>query len=123
MNTRPIVEPDGRTYAIELDMWYAAPRTIAKLIASVDGVSAVKVRRPFSRSADTRIWFHFNGHDFVVTEPWGDSNEYWIGPEEEGAKAPDLFDIDAKLRAYKVPPHRRLLGNLLNLRLRSLVGD
>ena len=120
MNTRPIIDGRGRVHAVEIDMWYAGPRMLARLIGGVSGVSDVQVCRPFSRSGDLRMTFRFQGTDYVMIEPWGDSNEYWIGPANEVTEAPDLSSVDKCLRTYTPSIHRRIIGDLLTLNFKSL---
>jgi hypothetical protein len=122
MNTRQIKNAQGIIYAIEVDMRYAGVRTLAQLIGSALGVSNVNVRKPFSRSGDTRATFLFHGVECVITEPWGDSSEYWIGPAHEGEKTPDMSPIEQRLKDYKPPIYRKVLGDLLTMNLKSLVG-
>jgi hypothetical protein len=122
VNTRNIKDEQGRLYAIEIDMWYAGLRTLAGLSGSVEGVSGVEVRRPFSRSGDKRASFRFQGVDYLVVEPWNDSNEYWIGPANEDVEAPDLSPMAARLRAYRPPVHRKIMGDLLTPNFKSLSG-
>lgn len=122
MNTRQIRNADGRLYAVEIDMWYAGLHTLAHLIGSVTDVSDVRVRKPFSQSGDTRATFRFQGTDFLIIEPWGDSNEYWIGPANEGVEVPDISPIEQCLKEYEPPIYRKVMGDLFTLNLRSLFG-
>ena len=122
MNTRPIRDTNGRLHAIEIDMWYAGLRTLADIIGAVGGVSDVQIRKPFSSSGDKKARFCFQGFDYLIIEPWGDSNEYWIGPATESTETPDLSPIDTQLRAYRPPVHRKIMGDLLTLNFKSLFG-
>lgn len=122
MKTRQIKSTQGLIHAIEVDMGYAGVRTLARLIGSAPGVSNVNVRKPFSRSEDMRATFLFHGIEFVISEPWGDSSLYWIGPAHDGEKTPDMSPIEQRLKDYKPPVYRKVLGDLLTLDFKSLVG-
>lgn len=113
-------DDQGRIHAIEIDMWYVDLKTLVDLIRSVEGVSDVTVRRRLSLSGEKRASFRFRGVECLIVEPWGDGPEYWIGPAHDGVATPDLSPILARLRAHRPPRYRKLLGDLLNLNLKSL---
>lgn len=122
MKTRQTKSTQGLVHAVKVDMGYAGVRTLAQLVSSVPGVSNVNVRKPFSRSGDMRATFLFHGIEYSITEPWGDSSEYWIGPAHESGNAPDMSPVEQRLKDYKPPIHRKVLGDLLTLDFKSLVG-
>lgn len=102
-------------------MGYASLRTLAQIIDTVPGVSNMSVCKPFSGSGNVRAAFQFQGFEYVIMEPWGDSNEYWIGPAQEGS-AGDITLIARSLENFKPSRFRKIWGNLWNLDLKALVG-
>lgn len=122
MNTYPIKDAQGQEHAIEIENAYASTRRIAHLISTVEGVTDVQLRKPFSGSGDVRATFRFHGDDFVITEPFGDSSRYWIGPANGTIGARDLGAIDACLRKYRSAILRKIWGDVLSLNFRPLFG-
>ncbi len=53
----------------------------------------------------------------IVLEPYGDNSRYWIGPKEPAENALDVGDIENAFKAYRPPLHRKILGDVLTLRL------
>ncbi len=122
MNTYPVEDEKGRLYAIEVENAYVGVRTLAHLLGTVDGVSEVEPRKPFSRSGDVRGTFRFAGADFMIVEPFGDSSRYWIGPADDRTEKRDITPMEARLRAYKPPLLRKVVGDLITLNFKSLLG-
>lgn len=122
MKARLLRDTQNRLYAVEVDMGYASVRMLARVIGATSGVSDMKVRRPFSGSGNVRASFRFQGADYVIMEPFGDSSEYWIGPAEEGGGAGDMTAIARNIEGFKPSRYRQILGGLVNMDFKSLVG-
>ena len=122
MKTRLLKDVQGRLYAVEVDMGYVSVRTLARVIGATPGVSDVMVRSPFSRSGNVRASFRLHDADYVVMEPFGDSSEYWIGPAAEGGGAGDMDAGARNIEDFRPSRCRHMLGSLLNLDFKSLVG-
>jgi hypothetical protein len=67
---------DGQCVAFEVENAYIRPRTIAKLVATIAGVTEVRVCWPFGPSDDCPVAFKYQAKDFVVWEPFGDNSRY-----------------------------------------------
>ncbi len=76
MKIRLLKKSSGEAYAVEVDMSYANVRTLARIINTVSGVSDVRVCKLFSGSGNVRAAFKFQSFEYVIMEPWSDSNEY-----------------------------------------------
>lgn len=121
MNTYPITDETGHPFAIEVDVAYCSVRNLAKTIASVDGVTDVKVCKPFSGEGDVRAKFRYQGDEFIVVEPFGDNSRYWIGPVSENLRR-DLSSLEKQIRSYMPPLFRRIFGALITMNFRAAVG-
>ena len=110
MNTKPYFEPNGRLATFEVEKIYISVRDIANLIRSVDGVSEVHIRRIFSLQSEIHIEFSYMNGIFVVYEPFGESNVYWIGPKDMTLDVIDLGAIEQAFRRYQPSLIRRILG-------------
>ena len=117
MKTYPVLTKDGsRAFAFEIENIYISPGTAARLVAAVDGVADVKLRRMFSKSSDVHIEFNYHGQPYILWEPFGDSSRYWIGPKEESGDVGNIAALEATFKGYRPPLYRTLLGDLLMLR-------
>lgn len=121
MKIYPIKDETGRPFAVEVDMAYCSLRNLAKTIATVEGVTEVKVCRPFSGQGDVRARFRYQGDEFAVVEPFGDNSRYWIGPVSENRRR-DVSPIEGQLRSYVPSLFRRILGGLVTLNFRASAG-
>ena len=85
MRTYPIIDEKkgANSFAFEVENAYVRPRTIARLLKEVDGVTDVRVRKLFDSSADTHVQFKYLTQHYMVWEPYGDSSRYWIGPKHQ----------------------------------------
>ena len=126
MRTYPVFNKDGvRSPVFQIENVYAGTATVARLLASVEGVTDVKQRQMFSKSRDILVEFKYLGRPYIVLEPWGDNSRYWIGPADmvsgEDAVAAldspdDICRLEDAFKAYRPPFPRKLLGDILNLR-------
>ena len=117
MKTYPIIAKDGcRAFAFEVENIYISPTTAARLVATVDGVTEVELRKTFAKSSDVHVEFKYRGQPYIVWEPFGDSSRYWIGPKEEANDAADAALLETVFKRYRPPLLRALLGDILTLR-------
>lgn len=118
VKTYPILTKDGgRPYAFEIENVYISPRTAARLLAQVSGVSNVELRRMFSKSCDVHVGFSYLGQSYMVWEPFGDNSRYWIGPTAPENDTGAIEALEAAFKTYQPPIHRVLLGDVLTFRI------
>jgi hypothetical protein len=119
MRTYPkLDESSRRTVAFEIENAYLRPTTVVQILAQVAGVAELRQRRPFSKWEHIHVWFKYQGAECVVWEPFGDNSRYWIGQRNSSVPI-DITAVEEAFKSYEPPLHRRLLGSLLTLRLRS----
>jgi hypothetical protein len=112
MKTYPILSKDGsRTFAFEVDNIYIAPAAAAHLLAEIDGVTDVELRKMFSKSSDVHVEFNYLGQPYIVCEPYGDNSRYWVGRKEEVSDVRDITALEAAFKRYRPLPHRALLAS------------
>jgi hypothetical protein len=106
MKTYPIKRPDGSLHAFEIGNAFILMGTIRRILSSIDGVSSLS-GKPRS---DDRLTFVFHGAQWVVHEPWGDSNRYWIGPANAEKHSFEVGPIHNAFVSYKSPFTRLLMS-------------
>jgi hypothetical protein len=106
-------------FAVEVENAYVRSGTLKKLLGEIDGVAHLDGRRG---TADERVTFTYRDIDFMVLEPFGDSNRYWIGPVDPTTLRMDITPIERRLSAFEPSRLAKFVGNLLMLRLGSLFG-
>jgi hypothetical protein len=111
-----IEDASGDVFAVEVENAYVSVGTLSRLLGEVSGVASIHRRKPFSSSAQPLARFVYKGVSFIITEPFGDSSRYWIGPENVKTSATDIEPIIRVLANYDPSPLRRLLGDLIMLR-------
>lgn len=121
MKTYPIKSEAGHPFALEVEVAYCNIRGLARTIATVEGVTEVKVCKPFSGEGDIRAKFRYRGDEFAVIEPFGDNSRYWIGPISESRKR-DVSPIEGRLKLYVPSFFQRVIGALVTLNFRASVG-
>ena len=122
MKTFPKVDPSGQILSFEIENVYVSAATCARILDSVEGVSAVQKRRPFSAWDEVHVRFRFRGSDCVVWEPHGDNSRYWIG-QPDGAHVLDMSVVEQAFRNYVPPFHRRVIGDIVTLHfVKKLLG-
>lgn len=109
--------------AFEIENVYVSRRTVADLLKKVDGVTEVRLRGHFGSSDDVRVEFKYLNCGYIVWEPYGDNSRYWIGPQNPSEESSDIRAIEKVFESYRPPFPRRILGDILSLRLlKRLVG-
>ena len=90
MRVYELVRPgEQRPYAFEVSSGWSVFRPFVRFLESVPGVTEVRSGANWFSGDENRAYFLFHGVPFVVWEPWGDSDRYWIGPADTKAAAPD----------------------------------
>ena len=121
MKTYSIKDETGCPFAVEVDVVFFGLSNLARAIATVDGVSEMTVRKPFSRSGDVRATFRYRGEEFAVIEPFGDNSRYWIGPIGKTSHR-DISPIEVRLGEFQPSVLRRVIGGLVTLNFSALKG-
>lgn len=119
MRVYEIKRKDGQVFAIEVDNVYIRPAKIAKLLVAIDGVSNVRLRKPFSSPNEIHVAFKYMGEDFIVWEPYGDSSRYWVGPKFE-EKCVDIRALVKAIEKYDPPLLKKIIGDLITFNIGSL---
>ena len=119
MKTYALALENGTNYAFELENIYIRPKKIAALLAEVDDVTNIILRKPFSSSSDTHVEFKYHDKDFMVWEPYGDSSRYWIGPVNESDEM-DVSPLENCFKQYRLPMVVKFFGDLISLKFKSL---
>ena len=98
MRTRPILRADGSVLAFEMPIPFTS-WGLVRLLRSIEGVSEVK--EPWGLTGELRFVFKFHGKPCVVTEDWGDSDRYWVGPENPRTSELDLTSLQLAFQAHR----------------------
>jgi hypothetical protein len=99
MKTYPIYASDKSTlFAFEIPNTFVRLSSIARTLASVDGVKNIERRKWFSISADVPIKFQYQGIEYIVWEPFGDNSRYWIGPRHTDGSVKDIRVVEAAFK-------------------------
>ncbi len=122
MNTYPISDKAGQTFAFEIDNAYLGRTTAASILLSVDGVRSVRAKKVFESPNDVQVAFVYKGREFIVWEPYADSSRFWIGPKEESQERVEISAIEEAFRNYRPPFARKVLGDLFSLKFLSIIG-
>ena len=104
-----------RPFAFEVENAYVGPRTIARLLSTVRGVSDLRRRKCFRGSSEVHVQFTYRGRAYIVWEPYGDSSRYWIGPDEAASEHDDVSDLEDAFRQHRPSLARRIMGGMLSL--------
>ncbi len=117
MHTYPHVsEATGETLGFEIELVYISLAAVARLLSSIEGVSDLRRRRPFTRFDEVHIRFQYKGTECVVWEPFGDNSRYWIG-QRESSPTVDMTELEKAFQDYSPPLIRTLVGDVLSLRV------
>lgn len=67
-------------YAFEVDNFLIGRRQACKIVARTAGTTIIKTSRLF-RDSDDFCEFEIGGETFLISEPYGDSSRFWVGPK------------------------------------------
>lgn len=98
MRVNELRNKNGDIYAFEIANFLITIRTIVKILKSEPNVSCIEKRRWFSSEDEILCKFKFYEDNFLVLEPYGDSNVYWIGPQSRNE--PNV-NIDCLINTFK----------------------
>ncbi len=119
MKTYPEIDStSGAVSAFEIESVYISLSAVAKLLSLVEGVSSIRRRRRFGSWEEIHIWFQYQNEDCCVWEPFGDNSRYWIGARQP-SKVTDFREVEAVFQRFRPRIIRKIVGNVLMLRLRS----
>ena len=121
MKTYPIWRNDGSLLAFEIENAYIAPRTAGRVLRRVPLLTNVRIRRLFSGATDDRVWFVYREVPFVMSEPYGDSTVYSIGPESTSTVI-DAIELERAFAAHRLGLVREICGDLISFRLIALLA-
>jgi hypothetical protein len=75
-----IRDADGRVQAFEVSTFFLDRRALRQIVLAIPGATVVAYRPYKERLCE----FKLGGVAFLVHEPWGESERYWVGPAEAG---------------------------------------
>ena len=81
MKTYPNKNEQGELASFDIKHWPAGPSVLARLIEKNLGAEITRRRKRFSFE-EVHFTFRYLNHEFVVYEPYGDSDNYTICPVE-----------------------------------------
>lgn len=113
MKTKPLFDKSGSQYAFEIENVFISLNSVTRVLSYTTGVQDVIPERFFSRS-EYRIRFLYQGKQFVVWEPYGDSSTYWIGPENPKDTV-DITPLEKEFNEYQPSMSRRIIGTILSI--------
>src|SRR5687768_8517770 len=71
----------GRAYAFEVSNLFLGRGAACRIAGSIPGVRILRAHRPWQwRAPDEFCEFELGAVRFQISEPYGDSNRFWIGP-------------------------------------------
>jgi hypothetical protein len=82
MKVYDLLDKEGRLFAFELNNFFISRRRICAIVRQIPGVRIIRTVEPLSKE-DEFCEFEVDGCLFLVWEPWGDSNRFWIGPKSK----------------------------------------
>jgi hypothetical protein len=72
---------EGRVFAFQVANTYLGRHGACRIARRIPGAHVVRSQRRFAWSnRDDFCEFELGGVTFVIEEPFGDNNRYWIGP-------------------------------------------
>ena len=112
MRTYPF-DRDGTITAFEIENTLISRRRIARLLATVPGVTDVKLGGEFGSANDIRVSFKYLGDDYEVEEPYGDNARYIVGPKDPVATRHSIEQIEAAFRGHRPALWRRFFNIIM----------
>lgn len=102
-------------FAFEIENAYVTPRRAARILRTIPGVTNVRLPKLFRRG-NRRVEFDFQDRACVVSEDWGDSSRYWIGPKDIEIGDINISVIEEGFLTYRLPLLVHILGNLVSVK-------
>lgn len=110
---------NGKHYGFSIENIYISVKKTALILADVEGVTDVRLRKLFRRGefGDARVKFKYQNKECEVLEPFGDNSDYWIEPVEDGDFGElNLQPIEQAFKDYKLPVMTKLVGDIVSLK-------
>jgi hypothetical protein len=129
MKTNELRDEHGNLCAFEVRSDLLSIRTIENLFLGLDGVTELKTPKlflgMFNWSTDNRIEFKFRSIAYVVSEPYGDSSMYWIGPKDltkdnRSQFSDGTLQIQQVFLDFKISPKVKFLCDLATLNFKEI---
>jgi hypothetical protein len=120
MRTYKLYRDNGHFFAFEIENAYIRPPKIAKLLEGVGEVTDIHEGKKFNLPEDVHVKFRYQGKDFIVWEPYGDSSRYWVGSESE--EDIDIHPLEMAFDKYQPPTIIKIFGDLITLNFKSFFG-
>lgn len=98
MKTNPILRANGTVLAFEIPIPFMR-WGLVRFLRSIEGVSEAK--EPWGITDELRLVFKFHGKPCVVKEDFGDSDRYWVGPENPQTSELDMTPLHQAFQAYR----------------------
>ena len=117
MVTRPVKDSEGRPYAFEIKNSIITLHAIQKVLSSVEEVSCIRKNKFFGlfNRSSIRVEFLCRGVAFVIVEPYGDSDVFWIGPKNKKERTEDIVKLEEAFRRYAPPFLIGIISHLFHL--------
>ncbi len=117
MKTYPLSQKgeDDQPIAFEIDNVYVGPGTIVSLLKGLPGITDVQKFGFGGIPREIHVRFKYDGHDYVVWEPYGDNSRYMIGPDKPDECRKSIRPIEEAFKRYQPPLFRKILGDILTL--------
>ena len=124
MRTFPVVGDDGVQRGFRIENAYIFRGALLRLLSSIESVSYARKPRREDLSAGIRVEFEHRGVELHVCEPYGDNSDYWIIPKEHLIlrNPSQLREIEEAFASYRPPLLLKILGDLVSLNLKGLLG-
>lgn len=120
MKTNSLFFEDGELFAFEIENVYISIRKSAMILAGISNVSDIRVRKLFSKGeSNVHIKFKYFGVEYILMEPYGDSSDYWIGPDGNNEKL-NIVELENAFKQYRPHVIVKFFGDLISLNFKSL---
>jgi len=114
MKVYDLKDTEGRVFAFEVDNLFLGRRSACRVVRAIAGARIVREQRPLSWRHDEFCEFEVEGITFVISEDWGDSSRYWIGPIPPRA-VPEIDQVRAAFLRKSTAVRATVLVSILVL--------
>jgi hypothetical protein len=81
MKVYDLKNEEGKTFAFEISNLFVGRQGVVRTVRKIPQATLHKLPKLFS-GEDVFCEFEVDGCMFEVSEDWGDSSRYWIGPKD-----------------------------------------
>lgn len=92
MRVRDLHREDGAYTGFEISNLLISRRGVVRILKRIAGVTITNAPRAWRFGDNDFVHFALNGHTFLVVEPFGDNDCYWIVAEEK-AGLPEIGEV------------------------------